>query len=188
MRINDDIAFGEHQKNGRPGDRVRVAYPPAFDDDLEGEVADSLGFTLEQARAAIAFFNSRQAEDVYSSAADLLSKCLTALFPPTITKISRVGLRAVALGLLVNRASDSTLSATAARYGVSKQLLSWYLLKISDDLEMHSIHSKSEHAREAYALATAARWAALSPSERKQRRTGKQIDPSTPDLTCVAKK
>jgi hypothetical protein len=151
-------------------------------DTPEEILADELGTTPKVVRAMLAWLREHQSAGKTQEQADTLARAF-AIAVPRKGKInlSLVGLRFLGLFWLLNSSGES-LTDLAKRAQVSKQLLDWHANKLGRALNFHGYQQKAAASRKNYADAAKARWSALSPDERRQRRagTGKAPAPKTP--------
>jgi hypothetical protein len=154
-----------------------------WDDNTQGDtpqqrLADHAGIRLDQAARALTWFNGEEREAVFEAAAEMLGRLFDTLIPhkqnTETLKPETCGLRLIAARVLLNRSGGDTLTAWAARLGCSKQLLSWHIKQIEDSVGLHWLGGKRQETRETFAESARARWAALTPEERKARRAGKK--------------
>ena len=113
-------------------------------------------------------------DEVKEVAADRLAKFFSHLLPkPPAVKINLriLGLRVLGARYLLNR-DGMTLTELAKRAEVSKQLLDHHVRMVETELYFHGWTQKCTASRAVYSEATKARWAALTPEERKARRAG----------------
>ena len=159
------------------GVQVAIGLPEeATDADVDWlrEFAD---LSEKQAEAVLLWIEIRRdqgADEIKESAADGLAKFFSHLLPkPPAVKINLqiLGLRVLGARYLLNR-DGVTLTELAKRAGVSKQLLDHHARKVENELDFHGWGQKSVAARTIYSEACRARWAALTPEERKARRAG----------------
>lgn len=144
-----------------------------FDTPLE-RLADHAGISQDQAALALAWMRNEQAESVLECAAEMLGRLFDKLIPRSKISIPFCGLRLLAARILMNRTGTDTLTEWAARAGCSKQILSWHISQLESVAHLHWLGGKKSETTEVYAAATRARWAALTPEERRQRRAGKK--------------
>jgi len=160
-----DLAFENDQI-------VKIVPPEYHTEDLADELADEIGITKEQSATAIQWFKSRQKDDVFHAAADLLSKSISSILDTKQT-LRIVGLRTIALILILQREEARTVSAMAARYKVSKQTLSHHHTALADILGLKSAHAKTARARKNMKFGAKEMWSKLTTSERIERRRRK---------------
>jgi hypothetical protein len=114
-------------------------------------------------------------------AADMLAKILASIVPVEgKIDLALVGQKIVAVYFLMNRNGGATLTATAGRAGVSKQLLDHHVNKLGRELNFHGQNQKRAECRATYSQAARERWAALTPEQRRARRRGKAAQQATP--------
>lgn len=136
-----------------------------------------LGLSAKQAAAVEAWISRRDADRVNALAADRLARFFTILLPPTTMhkiNLSLLGVRALAGLFLMNRNDNITLTALAERAKMSKQLLDHHVRRIGDAMSFHGFGLKKESTRAVYSEAAKARWASLTPTERRARRHGQK--------------
>ena len=174
-------AHGIGHENGR---QVAVVLPePTADDDTDW-LMDFAGLSHKQAADVMLWLEMRRHErgdENKESAADRLAKFFSHLLPkPPAVKINPqlLGLRVLGASYLLNRNGNLTMTELAKRAGVSKQLLDHHVRMVETELDFHGWGQKSIASREAYSEATKARWAALTPEERKARRAGNKQSPT----------
>jgi|GEM_PF-2507874 len=148
---------------------VKIAAPEYPAEELADELADAIGITRAQSEKAIEWFKARQLDDVFQASADLLSKSLSSILDTKQT-LKIVGLRTIALILILQREEARTVSGMAARYKVSKQTLSHHHTVLADMLGLKSAHAKTARARGNMANGAKAMWKKLTPTERIERR------------------
>jgi len=188
-----DSTMTTHGTGFENGVQVAVVLPePTADDDADW-LRDFADLTKKQAEDVWLWFEMRRhqkGDEIEASAADRLAKFFAHLLPkPPAVKINPqlLGLRVLAASYLVNRNGNVTMTELASRAGVSKQLLDHHVRKVEVELDFHGWGQKSIASREAYSEATKARWAALTPEERRARRAGsKNSLPATQGATPAA--
>ena len=172
-----DSVMTAHGTGFENGVQVAIGLPEeATDADVDWlrEFAD---LSEKQAEAVLLWIEIRRdqgADEIKESAADRLAKFFSHLLPkPPAVKINLqiLGLRVLGARYLLNR-DGVTLTELAKRAGVSKQLLDHHARKVENELNFHGWGQKSVAARTIYSEACRARWAALTPEERKARRAG----------------
>ena len=168
-------AHGIGHENGR---QVAVVLPePTADDDTDW-LMDFANLSRKQAQDVLLWIEMRRHErgdEVKESAADRLAKFFSHLLPkPPAYKINPqlLGLRVLGASYLLNRNGNLTMTELAKRAGVSKQVLDHHVRMIETELNFHGWTQKSVAARGIYSEACRARWAALTPEQRKERRAG----------------
>ena len=166
------------------GRQVAVVLPePTADDDADW-LMDFANLSRKQAEDVLLWNQMRRdqgADEIKESAADRLAKFFSHLLPkPPAVKINPqlLGLRVLGASYLLNRNGNLTMTELAKRAGVSKQLLDHHVRMVETELDFHGWGQKSIASREAYSEATKARWAALTPEERKARRAGNKQSPT----------
>jgi AraC-like DNA-binding protein len=152
-------------------------------------LADHAGIDLDQAARAMDWMREQEQESVFEVAGEMVGKMFDAIIPrqgqkSDAIKLSSVGMRTIAARVLMNRDGTETLTEWASRAGCSKQLLSWHLKQIEDSTRLHWLGGKRTETRATYAESARARWAALTPEERKARRAGYKAD-TPPDSSPV---
>jgi hypothetical protein len=129
------------------------------------------------------------ADEIKEVAADRLAKFFSHLLPkPPAVKINLkiLGLRVLGARYLLNR-DGMTLTELAKRAEVSKQLLDHHVRLVETEMDFHGWTQKCTASRAVYSEATKARWAALTPEERKARRAGSKNNlPATQGATPTA--
>jgi len=166
-------------------------------DNLDGidtpleRLADAAGIGLEQSAKALEWMRQEEREAVFETAAELVGKMFDALIPrqsqkSDSIKLTAAGMRLIAARVLMNRDGTETLTEWASRAKCSKQLLSWHLKCLEDSTALHWLGGKRAEARAIYSDATRARWAALTPEERKARRAGKAATTTAQDALPAA--
>ena len=177
-----DSTMTAHGTGFENGVQVAIGLPEeATDADVDWlrEFAD---LSEKQAEAVLLWIEIRRdqgADEIKESAADGLAKFFSHLLPkPPAVKINLqiLGLRVLGARYLLNR-DGVTLTELAKRAGVSKQLLDHHARKVENELNFHGWGQKSVAARTIYSEACRARWAALTPEQRKARRAGKRPTP-----------
>ena len=173
-----DPTLTSHGVAFEDGRQVAVVLPEATAEDDVDWLMDFADLTKKQAQDVLLWIEMRRHErgdEVKESAADRLARFFSHLLPkPPAVKINPqlLGLRVLAAAYLLNRNGNLTMTELASRAGVSKQLLDHHVRKVEGELDFHGWGQKSIASREAYSEATKARWAALTPEERKARRRG----------------
>lgn len=164
-----------------------------WDDHTQGDtpqqrLADHAGIRLDQAARALTWFNGEEREAVFEAAAEMLGRLFDRLIPYKVNtenlKLETCGLRLIAARVLLNRDGSETLTHWAERAGCSKQILSWHIKTLEAGIGVHWLGGKRFEARAVYAENARARWAALSPEQRRQRRAGYKH--ATQDATPAA--
>ena len=164
------------------GIQVAVKLPEEPEDADVDWLRDFADLTKKQAQDVLLWIEMRRdqgADEIKEVAADRLAKFFSHLLPkPPAVKINLqiLGLRVLGARYLLNR-DGVTLTELAKRAGVSKQLLDHHARKVENELNFHGWGQKSVAARTIYSEACRARWAALSPEQRKARRAGKRPTP-----------
>lgn len=179
---------------GGYGFEEELGQVPTYEDDLDFDtpiqrLADHAGINLEQSSRALDWFRAEEKESVFEAAAEMVGKLFDSLIPrknrkSDAVKLSSVGMRLIAARVLMNRDGSQSLTEWASRAKCSKQLLCWHLKQIEDSTNLHWLGGKRFETRAIYSESARARWAALTPEERKVRRRGAQS--ATPDLTTSA--
>jgi hypothetical protein len=174
-------AHGIGHENGR---QVAIGLPEeAADADVDW-LMDFANLSKRQADDVLLWIQMRRdqgADEVKEVAADRLAKFFAHLLPkaPAVKiNIQILGLRVLGARYLLNR-DGMTLTELAKRAGVSKQLLDHHVRKVETELNFHGWGQKSVAARTIYSEATRARWAALTPEQRRARRAGKAAQQAT---------
>lgn len=148
-----------------------------FDTPLE-RLADHAGISQDQAALALAWMRNEQAESVIENAAEMLGRLFEKLVPhdsrTSKLSLSTCGMRLIAARILMNRDGTITLTEWASRAGISKQILSWHIGQLESVVGLHWLAGKKAETTEVYAESARARWAALSPEQRRARRAGKK--------------
>jgi hypothetical protein len=151
-------------------------------------LADHAGINIKQAEAVMGWFQLEEKDAVIEAAAEMLGRLFDRLIPYKANtenlKLETCGLRLIAARVLLNRDGNETLTGWAERAGCSKQILSWHIKCLEDSVGLHWLGGKRFEARAAYAESARARWAALTPEERRQRRAG--YKPAAQDATLAA--
>ena len=164
------------------GVQVAIGLPEEATDADVDWLRDFADLTKKQAQDVLLWIEMRRdqgADEIKEIAADRLAKFFSHLLPKApVVKINLqiLGLRVLGARYLLNR-DGVTLTELAKRAGVSKQLLDHHARKVENELNFHGWGQKSVAARTIYSEACRARWAALSPEERKARRAGKRPTP-----------
>ena len=175
-----DSCMTAHGTGFENGFQVAIGLPEEAEDADADWLREFADLTEKQAADVLLWIEIRRhqkGDEIEASAADRLAKFFANLLPkPPAVKINPqlLGLRVLAASYLLNRNGNVTMTELASRAGVSKQLLDHHVRKVEGELDFHGWGQKSIASREAYSEATKARWAALSPEERKARRAGKQ--------------
>lgn len=136
-----------------------------------------LGLSAAKAEAVLQWISRRNADEVNKLAADRLSRFFSLLLPATTAhkiNLHLLGVRALAAHFLMNRNGTSTMTALAERAKMSKQLLDHHVRAVGDALHFHGFGLKKESTRAVYSEAAKARWAALTPEQRRARRHGQR--------------
>ena len=173
-------AHGIGHENGR---QVAIGLPEEPADADADWLMDFANLSKRQADDVLLWFEMRRHEkgdEIKESAADRLAKFFAHLLPkaPAIKiNLKILGLRVLGARYLLNR-DGMTLTELAKRAEVSKQLLDHHVRMVETELDFHGWGQKSIASREAYSEATKARWAALTPEERKARRAGNKQSPT----------
>jgi len=179
-----DSTMTAHGTGYEGGIQVAVKLPEEPEDADVDWLRDFADLSHKQAADVLLWIEMRRhqkGDEIEGSAADRLAKFFAHLLPkPPAYKINPqlLGLRVLAASYLLNRNGNSTMTELASRAGVSKQLLDHHVRKVEGELDFHGWGQKSIASREAYSEATRARWAALSPEERKARRAGNKQSPT----------
>jgi hypothetical protein len=163
--------------------------PEDADGDSLREFADLTEKQAEDVLLWIEIRRNQEGDEIKAVAADRLAKFFAHLLPkPPAIKINPqlLGLRVLAASYLLNRNGNVTMTELASRAGVSKQLLDHHVRKIEGELDFHGWAQKCTASRAVYSEATKARWAALSPEERRARRAGKNNLPAAQGATATA--
>jgi hypothetical protein len=161
------------------GVQVAVKLPEEPEDADVDSLRDFADLSHKQAANVMLWLEMRRHEkgdEIKEVAADRLAKFFSHLLPkaPAIKiNLQILGLRVLGARYLLNK-DGMTLTELAKRAGVSKQLLDHHARKVETELDFHGWAQKSTASRAVYSEACRARWAALSPEERKARRAGKQ--------------
>ena len=177
-----DSTMTVHGVGHENGIQVAVKLPEEPEDADVDWLRDFADLTKKQAQDVLLWIEIRRdqgADEIKESAADRLAKFFSHLLPkPPAVKINLqiLGLRVLGARYLLNR-DGVTLTELAKRAGVSKQLLDHHARKVENELNFHGWGQKSVAARTIYSEACRARWAALSPEQRKARRAGKRPTP-----------
>ena len=155
-------------------------YMPDMADEIdlpEEILAEELGLNLTQAKRLMAWLCKRGTESKRQDNADELSRAF-AVNIPRAGKINaeHVGLQFVALYWLLNQTGES-LTSLASRVGVSKQLLDWHAKKQSHRNNFRGVQQKRASASRVYSESAKARFAAMTPEQRRQHRAGKGKTP-----------
>jgi hypothetical protein len=176
-----DPTLTAHGIGHENGVQVAIGLPePTADDDADW-LRDFADLTKKQAEDVLLWFEMRRHEkagEIEASAADRLAKFFAHLLPkPPAYRINPqlLGLRVLGASYLLNRNGNVTMTELAKRAGVSKQVLDHHVRMIETELNFHGWTQKSVAARGIYSEACRARWALLSPEERKIRRAGKNL-------------
>jgi hypothetical protein len=175
-----DSCMTPHGTGYEGGIQVAVKLPEEPEDADVDWLRDFADLSHKQAADVLLWIEMRRhqkGDEIEASAADRLAKFFAHLLPkPPAYKINTqlLGLRVLAASYLLNRNGNVTMTELASRAGVSKQLLDHHVRKVEGELDFHGWGQKSIASREAYSEACRARWAALTPEERKARRAGKQ--------------
>ena len=165
------------------GIQVAVKLPEEPEDADVDWLRDFADLTKKQAQDVLLWIEIRRdqgADEIKAIAADRLAKFFSHLLPkaPAVKiNLQILGLRVLGARYLLNR-DGVTLTELAKRAGVSKQLLDHHARKVENELNFHGWGQKSVAARTIYSEACRARWAALSPEERKARRAGNKQGPT----------
>ncbi|MCX6974054.1 MAG: hypothetical protein NTZ94_07075 [Verrucomicrobia bacterium] len=174
-------AYGVAFEDGR---QVAIGLPEEATDADVDRLRDFAGLTKKQADDVLLWNQMRRdqgSDEIKEVAADRLAKFFAHLLPkPPAVKINPqlLGLRVLGASYLLNRNGNLTMTELASRAGVSKQLLDHHVRKVEGELDFHGWGQKSIASREAYSEAAKARWALLSPEERKARRAGNKQSPT----------
>ena len=156
------------------------AYWPDMADEIDSPeeiLAEELGLNIAQAKNLMSWLSKRGTESSRKDNADELSRAF-AVNIPRAGKINaeHVGLQFVALYWLLNQTGES-LTSLASRVGVSKQLLDWHAKKQSQRNNFRGVQQKRASASKVYSDSARARFAAMTPEERRQHRAGKGKTP-----------
>ena len=152
--------------------------------DMAGEIdtpaeilAEELGLSAKQGAQLIEWLAKRSTETARRDNADELSRAFSVNIPKD-GKINaeHVGLQFVALYWLLNQTGES-LTSLASRVGVSKQLLDWHAKKQSQRNNFRGVQQKRASASKVYSESARARFAAMTPEQRRQHRAGKGNTP-----------
>jgi hypothetical protein len=174
-----DSTMTAHGTGYEGGIQVAVKLPEEPDDADVDWLREFADLTEKQAQDVLLWIEMRRdqgADEIKEVAADRLAKFFSHLLPkaPAVKiNLQILGLRVLGARYLLNR-DGVTLTELAKRAGVSKQLLDHHARKVENELNFHGWGQKSVAARTIYSEACRARWAALSPEERKARRAGKR--------------
>ena len=177
-----DSTMTAHGTGYENGVQVAVKLPEEADDADVDWLREFADLTEKQAEAVLLWIEMRRdsgADENKEIAADRLAKFFSHLLPkaPAVKiNLQILGLQVLGARYLLNR-DGVTLTELAKRAGVSKQLLDHHARKVENELNFHGWGQKSVAARTIYSEACRARWAALSPEERKARRAGKRPTP-----------
>jgi hypothetical protein len=178
-----DSCMTPHGTGFENGVQVAIGLPEeATDADVDWlrEFAD---LTEKQAADVLLWIEIRRnqgSDEIKEVAADRLAKFFSHLLPkPPAVKINLqiLGLRVLGARYLLNR-DGMTLTELAKRAGVSKQLLDHHARRVETELDFHGWAQKSTASRAVYSEACRARWAALTPEERRARRAGNKQSPA----------
>jgi hypothetical protein len=167
------IAGGAGRENDERVPTIGAEIPEATDHDQLRE----LGLSAKQAQAVLKWISRRNADEVNALAADRLARFFTLLLPSTTghkINLSLLGVRALAGLFLMNRSGSVTLTSLAERAKMSKQLLDFHVRRLGDAMSFHGFGLKKESTRAVYSEAAKARWASLTPTERRARRHGQK--------------
>ena len=177
-----DSVMTAHGTGFENGVQVAIGLPEEATDADVDWLRDFADLTKKQAQDVLLWIEMRRdqgADEIKEIAADRLAKFFSHLLPkaPAVKiNLQILGLRVLGARYLLNR-DGVTLTELAKRAGVSKQLLDHHARKVENELNFHGWGQKSVAARTIYSEACRARWAALSPEERKARRAGKRPTP-----------
>ena len=177
-----DSTMTAHGTGYEGGIQVAVKLPEEPEDADVDWLRDFADLTKKQAQDVLLWIEMRRdqgADEIKEVAADRLAKFFSHLLPkaPAVKiNLQILGLRVLGARYLLNR-DGVTLTELAKRAGVSKQLLDHHARKVENELNFHGWGQKSVAARTIYSEACRARWAALSPEQRKARRAGKRPTP-----------
>ena len=177
-----DSTMTAHGTGYEGGIQVAVKLPEEPEDADVDWLRDFADLTKKQAQDVLLWIEMRRdqgADEIKEIAADRLAKFFSHLLPkaPAVKiNLQILGLRVLGARYLLNR-DGVTLTELAKRAGVSKQLLDHHARKVENELNFHGWGQKSVAARTIYSEACRARWAALSPEQRKARRAGKRPTP-----------
>jgi hypothetical protein len=136
-----------------------------------------LGLSAKQAQAVLKWISRRNADEVNALSADRLARFFSLLLPSTTghkINLSLLGVRALAGLFLMNRSGSVTLTSLAERAKMSKQLLDFHVRRLGDAMSFHGFGLKKESTRAVYSEAAKARWASLTPEQRRARRHGQK--------------
>jgi hypothetical protein len=151
-------------------------------DTPEEILAEEVGTTPQVVRQMLAWLREQRHDATTKIESDTLARAFAVAVPKTgKLNTELIGTRFLALYWLLNSSGES-LTKLAQRAEISKQLLDWHANKLGRALNFHGYQQKAAASRKNYADAAKARWSALSPDERRQRRagTGKAPAPKTP--------
>ena len=177
-----DSVMTAHGTGFENGVQVAIGVPEEATDADVDWLRDFADLTKKQAQDVLLWIEMRRHEhgdEIKEIAADRLAKFFSHLLPkaPAVKiNLQILGLRVLGARYLLNR-DGVTLTELAKRAGVSKQLLDHHARKVENELNFHGWGQKSVAARTIYSEACRARWAALSPEQRKARRAGKRPTP-----------
>jgi hypothetical protein len=172
-----DRLFAQHQADPH--------YWPDIASDIdtpEEILAEEVGTTPQVVRQMLAWLREQRQDATTKIESDTLARAFAVAVPKTgKLNTELIGTRFLALYWLLNSSGES-LTKLAQRAEISKQLLDWHANKLGRALNFHGYQQKAAASRKNYADAARARWSALSPDERRQRRagTGKAPAPKTP--------
>ena len=172
-----DSTMTAHGTGYEGGIQVAVVLPEPTDDDDADWLRDFADLSKKQAQDVLLWIEMRRdqgADEIKEIAADRLAKFFSHLLPkaPAVKiNLQILGLRVLGARYLLNR-DGVTLTELAKRAGVSKQLLDHHARKVETELDFHGWTQKCTASRAIYSEACRARWAALTPEERKARRAG----------------
>ena len=172
-----DSVMTAHGTGFENGVQVAIGLPEEATDADVDWLRDFADLTEKQAQDVLLWIEIRRdqgADEIKEIAADRLAKFFSHLLPkPPAIKINLkiLGLRVLGARYLLNR-DGMTMTELAKRAEVSKQLLDHHVRQVETEMDFHGWTQKCTASRAVYSEATKARWAALSPEERKARRAG----------------